>query len=222
MLDLSKLLLQEFRPGMPGFENLGPSAPGQTPAALTQEGAGSSSVPDASAPNSLAPAQEGAAAASASDAASAFVAQMRPHALEASRTTGIPARFLLGQAALESGWGQHQIRRPDGQPSYNLFGIKAGAGWNGPSVVVPTTEYVNGVAQRVVQKFRAYDSYASAFADYAHLIAGSARYAGVRGQAQSAAGFAQSLQNAGYATDPRYAEKLTQVIESAPLSALAA
>ncbi|KIO49097.1 flagellar assembly peptidoglycan hydrolase FlgJ [Nitrosospira sp. NpAV] len=150
-----------------------------------------------------------------------FQSRLMPHALQASQTTGIPARFMLGQAALESGWGKREIRAADGTPSHNLFGVKAGASWKGPVVETVTTEYVNGVAQKSVEKFRAYPSYADAFRDYANLLRSNPRYAGVVAQAAQgidAAGFAQGLQQAGYATDPNYADKLTRVIKTAQWS----
>jgi len=142
----------------------------------------------------------------------AFVQRLLPHAQAASATTGIPARFMLGQAALETGWGKAEIRGADGQNSHNLFGIKAGAGWKGKTVDVVTTEYVNGKPQKQVESFRAYDSYADSFRDYANLLRGNARYQNVIAQGQDAAGFAQGLQQAGYATDPNYAQKLMSVI----------
>jgi flagellar protein FlgJ len=142
----------------------------------------------------------------------AFQARLESHAEEASRTTGIPAKFMLGQAALESGWGRREIIAADGTPSHNLFGIKATGGWQGKVVEHVTTEYVHGVAHKVVQKFRAYDSYADSFRDYAHLLSSNPRYQKVLANAQDAAGFAQGLQRAGYATDPNYAEKLTRII----------
>lgn len=142
----------------------------------------------------------------------AFQARLEAHAEEASRTTGIPAKFMLGQAALESGWGRRELVAADGTPSHNLFGIKATGGWQGKVVEHVTTEYVHGVAQKVVQKFRAYDSYADSFRDYAHLLSSNPRYQQVLANAQDAAGFAQGLQRAGYATDPNYAAKLTRII----------
>ena len=141
-----------------------------------------------------------------------FVQRLLPHAQAASATTGIPARFMLGQAALETGWGKAEIRGADGQNSHNLFGIKAGASWKGRTVDIVTTEYVNGKPQKQVDTFRAYDSYADAFRDYANLLRGNARYQNVIAQGRDAAGFAQGLQNAGYATDPNYAQKLMSVI----------
>ncbi len=145
-----------------------------------------------------------------------FLSRMKEHALAASTATGIPAQFLLGHAALESGWGKGEIRTADGSPSHNLFGIKAGANWKGATTDVTTTEYVDGAPRKMVQKFRAYASYAQAFQDYASLLQNSPRYAAVLKQSDGA-GFAQGLQRAGYATDPRYAEKLTQVINGASL-----
>ncbi len=142
----------------------------------------------------------------------AFVQRLLPHAQAASASTGIPARFMLGQAALESGWGKAEIRGADGQNSHNLFGIKAGASWKGQTVDIVTTEYVNGKPQKQVDTFRAYDSYADSFRDYANLLRNNARYQNVLAQGHDAAGFAQGLQQAGYATDPNYAQKLMSVI----------
>lgn len=142
----------------------------------------------------------------------AFQNRLAAHAEEASRTTGIPAKFMLGQAALESGWGKKEILFADGSTSHNLFGIKAGPGWKGKVVEAVTTEYVDGVAQKRVEKFRAYDSYADSFRDYANLLRNNPRYEKVLANATDVNGFAQGLQRAGYATDPNYASKLTRII----------
>jgi flagellar protein FlgJ len=145
-----------------------------------------------------------------------FVARMTRHAQDAEQRTGVPARFLIGQAALESGWGKHEIKDGNGQTTFNLFGIKATGKWSGPTVAVTTTEFVNGAAQKVVAKFRTYASYAEGFADYARMLAGNPRYAGVlKTASQGIESFAQGLQKAGYATDPAYAAKLTKVIIAA-------
>jgi flagellar protein FlgJ len=145
----------------------------------------------------------------------AFLSRLASEADEASRSTGIPAKFMLGQAALESGWGKRQIVAADGSPSHNLFGIKATGNWNGRVVQATTTEYVNGVPQKKIEKFRAYDSYADSFRDYAKLLRSNPRYENVLANAQDVKGFAQGLQNAGYATDPEYAAKLTRIIQQA-------
>jgi len=142
----------------------------------------------------------------------AFQEKLAAHAEEASRTTGIPAKFMLGQAALESGWGKREIVAADGARSHNLFGIKATSGWKGRVVEATTTEYVNGVPQRKVEKFRAYDSYADSFRDYARMLKKNPRYENVLANARDAVGFANGLQRAGYATDPHYASKLARII----------
>ena len=138
------------------------------------------------------------------------------HAEAASQATGIPAHFMIAQAALESGWGRHEIRHADNRPSFNLFGIKAGENWKGPVVETVTTEYINGVPQKMVEKFRAYNSYAEGFQDYANLLLNNPRYAAVL-KNQDAAAFAQGLQQAGYATDPMYADKLIRIINSSSI-----
>ena len=145
-----------------------------------------------------------------------FVGRVWPHAVEASRSTGIPPQFLVAHAALESGWGRSEIRRGDGSTSHNLFGIKAGKGWSGPSVEATTTEYVDGQAQSTVERFRAYGSYDEAFRDYASLLRNNPRYGGVIGS-QDGAEFAKGLQRAGYATDPAYADKLSRIINGPTL-----
>ena len=166
--------------------------------------------------------------------AAGFVQQHTEASRAAEAQTGIPATFMVSQAALETGWGRKEIRHGDGSPSFNLFGIKATGNWKGATAEITTTEFINGKAQKVVAKFRAYGSYAESFADYAKLMKDSPRYAGVvqaaaKGSvgpqpasetprssrvAEAASGFAQGLQKAGYATDPAYADKLTRVINT--------
>lgn len=146
--------------------------------------------------------------------AAAFVQRHDVAAREAERTSGIPAAFMIAQAAHESGWGRHEIRHADGTPAHNLFGIKAGALWKGPVAEVVTTEYVDGKPQRMTQRFRAYASYAESFADYAALMKTQPRYQAVLDAGSDARAFAQGLQRAGYATDPRYADKLAGVIQT--------
>jgi flagellar protein FlgJ len=141
-----------------------------------------------------------------------FVNQMLPHALQASGASGVPPQLILGQAALESGWGKREIRHADGSNSFNLFGVKAGSGWHGKVAEVMTTEYKNGVAAKQVEKFRAYSSYTEAFNDYAAMLSSNPRYASVMQQTNNPAGMALALQKSGYATDPKYAEKLVSVM----------
>ena len=143
-----------------------------------------------------------------------FVARHTDAAIQIEKETGIPASYMVGQAGHETGWGQHEIKLRGGKSSFNLFAIKADASWKGKVAEVTTTEYVNGVAEKKVARFRAYDSYGESFRDYARLITQSPRYAKVSQNTGSAFAFASSLQKAGYATDPNYATKLSRAIEA--------
>ncbi|MBR8300602.1 flagellar assembly peptidoglycan hydrolase FlgJ [Burkholderia dolosa] len=163
-----------------------------------------------SAGSALTPPLKGASGAPDADA---FVDRLAGPAQAASAATGIPARFIVGQAALESGWGKREIRAADGSTSYNVFGIKANKSWTGRTVSAMTTEYVNGTPRRVVAKFRAYDSYEHAMTDYASLLKNNPRYAGVLSASRSVEGFAHGMQKAGYATDPNYAKKLISIMQ---------
>ncbi|KXU95735.1 flagellar biosynthesis protein FlgJ [Caballeronia megalochromosomata] len=147
-----------------------------------------------------------------SDKVNAFVDKLAVPAQAASAATGIPARFIIGQAALESGWGKREIKNASGATSHNIFGIKATSNWTGKTVDSVTTEYVNGRPQKVVEKFRAYDSYEEALTDYASVIKNNPRYAPVIQASRDVAGFAHGMQKAGYATDPQYAKKLISIM----------
>lgn len=143
-----------------------------------------------------------------------FVRTHAAAARAAEAETGLPASFVLAQAAHESGWGQRAIRHTDGSSAHNLFGIKAGAGWKGPVAEVTTTEFEGGQAKKVVQRFRAYASAEESFRDFARLMKQGSRYGAVLASGGSAERYAQGLQAAGYATDPDYAGKLGRVINT--------
>jgi flagellar protein FlgJ len=140
-----------------------------------------------------------------------FLRTLRPHAEQAARELGVDPNALLAQAALETGWGRSVPCSVNGECSFNLFGIKAGSQWSGATVNVPTLEFEEGVAVRKVERFRAYDSPADSFRDYAALIRDSARYANARGAGDNIEAFATALQQGGYATDPHYAQKIAAV-----------
>ena len=143
----------------------------------------------------------------------AFQEKLANAAEEAEQVTGVPAKFMLGQAALETGWGRRVIRNADGSSSNNLFGIKAGPGWKGKVATAVTTEYIHGRPHTKVEKFRSYDSHADAFKDYARMLSNNPRYEKVLAHGGDAATFAHGLQRAGYATDPQYAAKLSRIIK---------
>ncbi|MHB8346866.1 MAG: flagellar assembly peptidoglycan hydrolase FlgJ [Acidiferrobacterales bacterium] len=146
-----------------------------------------------------------------------FVHMLWPQAVKAARAVGVSPAVLLAQAAHETGWGQSIAQMPDGTSSYNLFGIKAGGGWNGPSATVPTLEYADGVAKRGTAAFRAYDSYAQSFSDYVQFLKDNPRYTQALKSANDPAAFIDALQKAGYATDPHYAREVQSVLSGEAL-----
>ncbi|WP_163575936.1 flagellar assembly peptidoglycan hydrolase FlgJ [Halomonas faecis] len=167
--------------------------------AVQTEPAASESMPAAS------------ATAETTDPVRRFTERLVEPAQAASRRTGVPAELILAQAALETGWGRHEIPTASGGNSHNLFGIKAGTSWNGETTEITTHEYVDGRRTRVTDAFRVYDSFEEAFTDYAGLIGDNPRYASVT-QAGSAEQAARALQSSGYATDPAYADKLVAIM----------
>jgi peptidoglycan hydrolase FlgJ len=141
-----------------------------------------------------------------------FIEKLRPHAEAAAKALGVPVQFLLAQAGLETGWGKSQPKTADGASSHNLFGIKTGRRWSGAIAPARTTEYVQGNPIRSTEQFRAYGSYAESFQDFVRLLRDNRRYADALSHGNDASRYAQSLQRAGYATDPAYADKLARAI----------
>lgn len=140
----------------------------------------------------------------------AFVESMRESADTAAKKLGVTTEVLLAQAALESGWGNKMIRSDEGKNSFNLFGIKADSRWQGEVAEVKTVEYFSGAPVNVNAKFRSYNSYAESFKDYVNFIQTNNRYQNVSENPQQ---YPQALQQAGYATDPHYAEKIENIMQ---------
>jgi flagellar protein FlgJ len=140
-----------------------------------------------------------------------FIAAMLPMAEQAAEKIGVDPRYLVAQAALETGWGKSIIRQQDGSSSHNLFGIKSHNSWEGDSARVLTTEYRGGKAVKEAASFRAYDSYAHSFDDYVSFLQGNGRYEKALASTDKPEQFARELQKAGYATDPQYARKIAQI-----------
>jgi flagellar protein FlgJ len=149
-----------------------------------------------------------------------FVEAILPAAQTAARKLGVDPRVLVAQAALETGWGNSVPAHPDGRPSHNLFGIKAGSTWRGARVIQATLENVGGVMQRQRENFRAYASERESFDDYAQLISESPRYAGALNRAFDAQNYVNEVATAGDATDPDYAQKWLAVYSSAQMNAV--
>ncbi len=144
------------------------------------------------------------------DSPEQFLRTLLPEARRAATKIGVDPRVLLAQAALETGWGKKIIHHPDGRSSYNLFNIKAGRSWRGDRVQVDTLEYRDGVAVKKRAQFRAYRDYRESFEDYLALLR-SPRYAEALRQAGDPERYLRALQQAGYATDPHYADKILAI-----------
>ena len=149
---------------------------------------------------------------------SAFASSLWPHARKAAGHLGVAPEVLVAQAALETGWGKSVPRHPDGSTSHNVFGIKAGPGWSGERVSVPTLEYEGGVAVRRPAEFRSYASLDECFADYARLLTNAPRYRQALDQSGDGTHFAQALARAGFATDPAYAQKIEAILNGGALA----
>jgi flagellar protein FlgJ len=139
-----------------------------------------------------------------------FVTALLPEAKAAAEALGVEPRLLLAQAALETGWGRALPQR-EGEPSHNLFGIKAGGTWSGAAMEHWTLEHENGVTAPQRESFRAYVSTAESFGDYVQLISTARRYAGALEHRGDAEAYARGVTNAGYATDPAYADKWLEI-----------
>lgn len=146
-----------------------------------------------------------------------FISAVVSQARKAADAIGVAPHLLAAQAALETAWGKRKIVDAAGNDSFNVFGIKAGKGWNGPVANVTTTEFEKGLPVKKVQQFRVYGSYGEACDDYARLMKHSGRYDQALNRGSDVRGFADGLQNGGYATDPNYAQKLERVVNSKTL-----
>lgn len=142
------------------------------------------------------------------DSVENFVRKLAPLAIRTAKQLGVNPKVLLAQAALETGWGKKVITDAQGNSSFNLFNIKAGSRWQGDTVNKSTLEYSQGVAKKEHATFRAYSSFEESFSDYAQFLKNSPRY---QTALKSGNQFIAELQNAGYATDPLYAEKISRV-----------
>jgi flagellar protein FlgJ len=214
-LGLAEMLVQQLtRRGALGSATAA-QAPGSSKGTGSAAGAGRSGV--AQAPTVASPAAtKGKAKAAGGTSLSqriGFVQKLAPYAQRAAAALGVSPDTLIAQAALETGWGQHVVHgatpaSSNNTSSNNLFGVKAGAAWQGATASATTTEYGGGSAQRVAQAFRTYGSVQQGVNDYVSLLQRRAAYAGALGSGANTQAFASALQRGGYASDPHYVEKL--------------
>ena len=144
----------------------------------------------------------------------AFVDALWPVAEQAAAKINLPPEALLAQAALETGWGRHVMQHGTGDSSHNLFGIKADSRWQGDKVMVSTLEYRDGVALNTRANFRAYESFEHSFSDYVDFVRRNPRYRQALAQTNDPKAYFSALQEAGYATDPAYAQKIQRILDS--------
>ena len=149
-----------------------------------------------------------------------FVQALAPAANKIASELGVDSKVLLAQAALETGWGQKMIRSREGHESHNLFGIKSSQNWSGSQVEVSTLEYRDGMVQRERAQFRSYGSFEESFRDYANVLRSNGRYADALNAGSNSDLFAERLQEAGYATDPAYADKMKAVMRHPAIEAI--
>jgi flagellar protein FlgJ len=143
----------------------------------------------------------------------AFIRDLWPHAQKCAKELGVSADVLIAQAALETGWGRKMIHDQQGGNAFNLFGIKAGESWNGEQVSVSTIEYRDGIAQREHAAFRSYGSLQQSMDDYVAFLNQNPRYQPALEKVGNSQEFLQQLQQAGYATDPAYANKISDIMK---------
>ncbi len=148
------------------------------------------------------------------DSPEAFIKDLWPHAQRAADVLGTRPEVLISQAALETGWGKHMVRGTDDSNSFNLFGIKADAGWKGDRTVTETVEFRDGLMRKERATFRAYDSLGDSMQDYVKFLQANPRYQQALEKAADAPAFTRELAAAGYATDPDYSGKINRIMDS--------
>lgn len=143
-----------------------------------------------------------------------FVRAIYPHAKQAAQQLGVEPEALIAQAALETGWGKHVMNGPDQSTSFNLFGIKADSRWQGEETNKNTLEYRNGIAAKEMASFRSYESLKDAFTDYVSFLKNNGRYESILNKKTESKQWGFELQQSGYATDPKYGNKIASILES--------
>ena len=206
-IGLGSLLMRQSAPGAP----LPASAATPTPAsAATTASAAGTAVATTSAVQG--------SAVSTEDACE-FVDQILPTIRQAATALGLSPSAMLAQAVLETGWGKRMARTADGSPSLNLFGIKADDSWSGARATANTVEFSGGVAVQRRAAFRAYASVADSVNDFANLLQASPRYRNALASGNNPQAYVASIQSSGYATDPDYANKLNEILNSSTFRA---
>lgn len=137
-----------------------------------------------------------------SDVVANYIAKFKDIAMDNMKVYGIPASIVLAQGILESGAGRGDLA----VTANNHFGIKCHQGWTGESV-----KHDDDAAQEC---FRKYDNVSESFKDHALFLTGRSRYSKLFGFSKDDyKAWARGLRAAGYATDPKYPDKLISYIQ---------
>jgi flagellar rod assembly protein/muramidase FlgJ len=146
---------------------------------------------------------------------SEFIMRLTLGAVASAKATGVLASITIAQAALESGWGESGLAKTGN----NLFGIKADSRWPGQTLTMNTKEFIKGQWVVVPALWRKYPSWQASMEDHAAFLRRNPRYKACF-LCATASAFAKALLQAGYATDPEYANKLIALMDRHQLQAL--
>ena len=146
---------------------------------------------------------------------SEFIMHLASGAVASAKASGVPASITIAQAALESAWGESGLTKAGN----NLFGIKADSLWRGQTLTMNTKEFIKGQWVVVPALWRKYPSWQASMEDHAAFLRRNPRYKTCF-LCATAPAFAKALQQAGYATDPEYANKLIVLMDKHQLQSL--
>ncbi|WP_117236492.1 flagellar assembly peptidoglycan hydrolase FlgJ [Vibrio maerlii] len=144
------------------------------------------------------------------DTPESFVDSLTPYAERAAKALGVEPSLLIAQAALETGWGKKVIGNSRGS-SHNLFNIKADRSWKGDKMATQTLEFHGNTPVKERAAFRSYGDFEQSFDDYVRFLNENPRYQTALETHQNSEQFIQGIHQAGYATDPNYADKVLSV-----------
>lgn len=152
------------------------------------------------------------------DTRQAFLGTLAQAARAGAQRTGVPASVTVAQAILESDWGRSSLAHD----ANNYFGIKAIGGLGSDGLVwLPTSEVdAAGQPYPTVSAFRAYKNLSDSLTDHNTLLRTAPRYAAAMQATDDPKQFAQLLSEAGYSTDPEYADKLVALMDRYDLYSL--
>lgn len=146
---------------------------------------------------------------------SEFIMRLASGAVASAKASGVPASITIAQAALESAWGESGLTKAGN----NLFGIKADSLWRGQTLTMNTKEFIKGQWVVVPALWRKYPSWQASMEDHAAFLRRNPRYKACF-LCTTAPAFAKALVQAGYATDPEYANKLITLMDKHQLQSL--